>query len=85
MTAPTRATPFEQAELDTSTVDKPMVSVTERLPVSTLNAGPGLAAGRDSKVTALLREWVDGNWPTRSTTAASSASPNPRRLIAHAS
>jgi hypothetical protein len=50
---------LELAELDSSTVDDPMVGITVRLPASTLNAARNIAARREIKVTALLREWVE--------------------------
>ncbi len=50
---------LERAELDTTTVDEPMVGITLRLPAATLNAARAIARERGIKVTALMREWVE--------------------------
>jgi hypothetical protein len=50
-----------RAELDTSVVAQPMVGITVRLPVSTLDAARGIARRDGVKVTALLRQWIEQN------------------------
>ena len=76
---------LEHAELDTSTVDDPMVGITIRLPASTLDTARAVAAGRDIKVTALLREWVERQLADETDDRRVVSVADLRRLIAHAS
>lgn len=76
---------LERAELDTSTVDDPMIGITVRLPASTLNAARAVAAAREVKVTALLREWVERQLADETDDRRVVSVAELRRLIAHAS
>lgn len=76
---------LEHAELDTSTVDDPMVGITVRLPASTLNAARAAAAARNVKVTTLLREWVERQLADETDDHRVVSVAELRRLIAHAS
>lgn len=76
---------LEHAQLDTSTVDDPMVGITVRLPASTLNAARAVAAAREVKVTALLREWVERQLADETDDRRVVSVAELRRLIAHAS
>ena len=76
---------LEDAELDTSAVDDPMVGITVRLPASALNAARAVAAARDVKVTALLREWVERQLADETDDQRVVSVADLRRLIAHAS
>ncbi len=76
---------LEHAELDTSTLDDPMVGITVRFPVSTLNAARAVAASRDIKVTAMLREWVERQLADEVDDRRVVSVAELRRLIAHAS
>lgn len=76
---------LEIAELDTSTVDDPMVGITVRLPASTLNAARSIAARREMKVTALLREWVEQELADEVDDQRVVTVGELRKLIAHAS
>ena len=76
---------LEVAELDTSTTDDPMVGITVRFPASTLNAARIIAANRGVKVTALLREWVEGQIADNTDDQRVVSVAELRRLIAHAS
>jgi len=52
---------LEKAELDTTVTTEPMVGITIRLPVSTLDAARLIARKDGVKVTALLRQWIEQN------------------------
>ena len=62
-----------------------MVGITVRLPASTLNADRAVAAGRDIKVTALRREWVERQLVEEIDDRRVVSVAGLRRLIAYAS
>ena len=76
---------LKTAELDSSTVEDPMVGITIRLPASTLNTARALAAGRGIKVTALIRDWVEQQLADNTDDQRVVSVAELRRLIAHAS
>lgn len=76
---------LENAEIDTSTTDDPMVGITVRLPASTLNTARALAEQRGIKVTALIRQWVEQNLAEQTDDRRVVPVSELRRLIAHAS
>jgi hypothetical protein len=75
---------LDDAELDGSTVEDPMVGITVRLPASTLGAARAIAAERGVKVTALLREYVEHQLADQIADEKMVPVAELRRLIAHA-
>ncbi len=72
------------ATWDTSTVDDPMVGITVRLPAATLNAARAIAASKNVRVTALLRQWIEASLAEDADDSRTITVGELRRLIARA-
>lgn len=72
------------ATWDFSTVDDPMAGITVRLPATTLSAAREVAASRNIRVTALLRQWIEAGLAEQADDARTITVADLRRLIARA-